>query len=168
MSENLPAHDSEDEGLIEESAPQTPTFFAKNRVLVSIVSLVLVAALGTGIFIASRPSPAQPYLDKVCAAFAGLDIGETSNNEAKALISAQQSNIDLANRLDAEAAIEVDAAFEEFSDFADQVGSTNFSLALAVTLKNYSRLTELLKQIDEDSALGESAVATMDTACGRE
>ncbi len=167
MSEILPGNESSENELTKAVATSEPSFFQKNKLVVMIVSAVLVVALGVGGFILTRPSPAQPYLDKVCEAFNGLKISETSNNEAKALISAQESNVDLANQLDSSASIEVNKAFEEFKTYSEKVSSTNLRFAIAVTLKQLSSLSEISKQIDEDSAYGKSAVALMDTACGR-
>ena len=152
----------------DETTPSAePTFFQKNKLVVSIVSGVAVVALGIGGFLLMRPSPAQPYLDKVCQAFDGLKISDTSNNEAEALISAQESNIDLANQLDPEASIEVNKAFDEFKVYEQKVSTTNMRFAIAVTLRNIAGLSDISKQIDIDSAYGKSAVALMDTACGR-
>jgi hypothetical protein len=96
-----------------------------------------------------------------------LKISETSNTEAKALISAQESNVKLANSLDREASIEVNKAFEDFQTYSQKVSTNNLRFAIAVTLKDFSGLGDISKQIDLDSAYGKSAVELMDTACGR-
>lgn len=167
MSEIIPNNDSSESDVPVGDPVAEPTFFQKNKLVVSIVSGVLIVALGVGGFILTRPSPAQPYLDKICAAFDGLKISETSNNEAKALISAQESNMELANRLDLAASLEVDRAFEDFKTYADKVSTTNMRFAIAVTLNNIASLGDIGKQIDIDSAFGKSAIGLMDTACGR-
>ena len=167
MSEILPNNESAENEIAVETPSAEPSFFQKNKLVVSIVSAVAVVALGVGGFLLLKPSPAQPYLDKVCAAFNGLEISKTSNNEAKALISAHESNIDLANQLDPDASIEVNKAFEEFETYTQKVNTTNLRFAIAVTLRNIASLTEISKQIDIDSAYGKSAVSLMDTACGR-
>ena len=89
MSEIRPNNDSAENEIIAETPSVQPSFFQKNKLLVSIVSAVLVVALGVGGFLLTRPSPAQPYLDKVCQAFNGLQIVKTSYDEAKELISEQ-------------------------------------------------------------------------------
>jgi hypothetical protein len=167
MSEILPNNDSVENEIATEAPSAEPSFFQKNKLVVSVVSAVLVVALGAGGFLLMRPSPAQPYLDKVCAAFNGLKISETSNTEAKALISAQESNVKLANSLDREASIEVNKAFEDFQTYSQKVSTNNLRFAIAVTLKDFSGLGDISKQIDLDSAYGKSAVELMDTACGR-
>lgn len=167
MSEILPNNDSSENDIAVEIASAEASFFQKNKLVLSVVSAVLVVALGIGGFLLLRPSPAQPYLDKVCEAFNGLEISKTSNNEAKELISAQESNMDLANQLDRDASIEVNKAFEEFETYTQKVSTTNLRFAIAVTLKNIASLSEISKQIDIDSAYGKSAVSLMDTACGR-
>ncbi len=167
MSEILPNNDSSENDIAVEIASAKPSFFQKNKLVLSVVSAVLVVALGIGGFLFLRPSPAQPYLDKVCEAFNGLEISKTSNNEAEALISGQESNMDLANQLDREASIEVNKAFEEFETYTQKVSTTNLRFAIAFTLKNIASLSEISKQIDIDSAYGKSAVSLMDTACGR-
>jgi hypothetical protein len=167
MSEILPNNDSAENEITTEAPSAEPSFFQKNKLVVSVVSAVLVVALGAGGFLLMRPSPAQPYLDKVCAAFNGLKISETSNTEAKALISAQESNVKLANSLDREESIGVNKAFEDFQTYSQKVSTTNLRFAIAVTLKDISGLGDISKQIDLDSAYGKSAVELMDTACGR-
>ena len=167
MSEILPNNDSAENEITTETPSTEPSFFQKNKLVVSAVSGVLVVALGVGGFLFLRPSPAQPYLDKVCAAFNGLKISETSNTEAEALISAQESNIELANSLDPDASMQVNEAFEDFKTYEQKVSTTNLRFAIAVTLKNIASLSEISKQIDIDSAYGKSAVESMDTACGR-
>ena len=167
MSEILPSNDSSENNISVGIASPETSFFQKNKLLVSVLSAVLVVALGIGGFLLLRPSPAQPYLDKVCEAFNGLEISKTSNNEAKELLSAQESNMDLANQLDRDASIEVNKAFEEFETYTQKVSTTNLRFAIAVTLKNIASLSEISKQIDIDSAYGKSAVSLMDTACGR-
>ncbi len=167
MSEILPNNDSAENEITTEAPSTEPSFFQKNKIVVSVVSGVLVVALGVGGFLLMRPSPAQPYLDKVCAAFDGLQISETSNTEAEALISAQESNIELANSLDRDASMQVNKAFEDFKSYEQKVSTTNLRFAIAVTLRNIASLSEISKQIDIDSAFGKTAVESMDTACGR-
>lgn len=167
MSDILPNNEPSESATVEEALSQEPSFLQKNKLVVSIVSAVLVIAVGVGGFVLTRPSPAQPYLDKVCAAFDGLKVSETSNNEAKALYSAQKSLLDQAQALDPEASTEVAAAMEQFSQYIDKVSTTNFQIALSMTLKDFTKLTELTAQIDRDSAIGKSAVTQMDAACGR-
>jgi hypothetical protein len=167
MSEILPNNDSVENEIATEAPSAEPSFFQKNKLVVSVVSAVLVVALGAGGFLLMRPSPAQPYLDKVCAAFDGLKISDTSNNEAEALINTQKSNIELANSLDPEASMAVNKAFEEFKTYEQKVSTTNMRFAIAVTLRNIAVLSDISKQIDIDSAFGKSAVQLMDTACGR-
>lgn len=167
MSEILPDNDSVENEITTESPSTEPSFFQKNKLVVSVVSAVLVVALGVGGFLLLRPSPAQPYLDKVCAAFNGLKISETSNTEAESLINAQKSNIELANGLDPDASMQVNKAFEDFKTYEQKVSTTNLRFAIAVTLGQLSGLGDISKQIDIDSAFGKSAVELMDTACGR-
>jgi len=167
MSEILPNNDSAESEVITEAPKAEPSFLQKNKFIVSIVSAVLVVALGVGGFLLTRPSPAQPYLDRVCQAFNGLNINKTSSNQAKALIDVQESNVDLANRLDFSASIEVDKAFEDFKTYTEKFSSTNLRFAIAVTLGQVDRLKDIGKQMDIDTAFGESAIELMDTACGR-
>jgi hypothetical protein len=167
MSEILPNNDSAEIEVITEAPEAEPSFLQKNKLIVLIVSAVLVVALGVGGFLLTRPSPAQPYLDRVCQAFNGLNINKTSSNQAKALIDAQESNVDLANRLDFSASIEVDKAFEDFKTYTEKFSSTNLRFAIAVTLGQVDRLKDIGKQMDIDTAYGESAIELMDTACGR-
>ena len=167
MSEILPNNDSAEIEVITEAPKAEPSFLQKNKLIVSIVSALMVVALGVGGFLLTRPSPAQPYLDRVCQAFNGLNINKTSSNQAKELISVQESNVDLANRLDFSASIEVDKAFEDFKTYTEKFSSTNLRFAIAVTLGQVDRLKDIGKQMDIDTAYGESAIELMDTACGR-
>ena len=167
MSVFDPGSESSDGDLIPAPLQSKPSFFQQNKLPVTIVSAVLVIALGIGGFLMTRPSLAQPYLDNVCEAFNGLDFDERSYNDNKALLEAQTSNLDQAERLDMEASSQVAAALSDFSDYMDQVSTTNFSIALAMTLGDTSRLNELMDQIDRDGEVRDAAVVMMDTACGR-
>jgi hypothetical protein len=167
MSVFEPGSESSDGDLIPAPLQPKPSFFQQNKLPVIIASAVLVVALGIGGFLMTRPSPAQPYLDNICVAFDGLDFDERSYNDNKALLDAQTSNLDQAKQLDMEASSQVDAALSDFSDYMDQVSTTNFSIALAMTLGDSNRLNELIDQIDRDSEVRDAAVAMMDAACGR-
>jgi len=167
MSVFDPGSESSDGDLIPTPLQSKPSFFQQNKLPMTIVSAVLVVALGIGGFLVTRPSPAQPYLDNVCEAFNGLDFDKRSYNDNKALLEAQTSNLDQAERLDMEASSQVAAALSDFSDYMDQVSTTNFSIALAMTLGDTSRLNELMDQIDRDGEVRDAAVVMMDTACGR-
>lgn len=167
MSEILPNSEPAENEVAGETRSAEPSFFQKNKLAVSIVSAVVVVALGVGGFLLMRPSPAQPYLDKVCQAFNGLQIGKTSYDEAKELISEQESNMDLAIALDREASLEVNTAFEDFENYAQRFRSTTVRFAVAVALSELGDLGDISKQMDRDSAFGKSTIALMDTACGR-
>ena len=167
MSEILPNNDSAENEIIAETPSVQPSFFQKNKLLVSIVSAVLVVALGIGGFLLTRPSPAQPYLDKICQAFNGLQIGKTSYDEAKELISEQESNMGLANALDAKASIEVNRAYEDFENYAQKTRTTMIRFAVALALRQLDDVDDISKQMDRDTAYGKSVIALMDTACGR-
>ena len=167
MSVFEPGSESSDGDLIPAPLQSKPSFFQQNKLPVTIVSAVLVLALGIGGFLVTRPSPAQPYLDNVCEAFNGLDFDERSYNDNKALLDAQKSNLDQAQRLDMEASSQVAAALSDFSDYMDQVSTTNFSIALAMTLGDTTRLNQLMDQIDRDGEVRDAAVVMMDAACGR-
>jgi len=167
MSEILPNNDSAESEVITEAPKAEPSFLQKNKLIVSIVSALMVVALGVGGFLLTRPSPAQPYLDRVCQAFDGLNINKTSSNQAKALISVQESNVDLANRLDFSDSIEVDKAFEDFKTYTEKLNATYLRFAIAGTLGRVDLLKDIGKQMDIDTAYGESAIELMDTACGR-
>ena len=54
-----------------------------------------------------------------------------------------------------------------FKTYTEKFSSTNLRCAIAVTLGQVDRLKDIGKQMDIDTAYGESAIELMDTACGR-
>lgn len=167
MTENMPMSETPESELNTELAPSTPTFLQQNKLVLFIVSAVLVVTLGAGAFFIFRPSPAQPYIDKICAAFDGLALDKQSYNENKVLLDAQKLNLEVANELDSKASIEISAGLREFGSYIELVNLRNLRTVVAMQLNDLSALEEVIKQIDEDAEVGKAALGTVDTACGR-
>ncbi len=162
-------YNAQPEGSIEATTETaTPaSFFAskKNQQITAVAAVVAVLLVGFIGFKVLKKSPAVPYLTSACAALNPVIFKETNKNEDEALLNSVESDINTAASLDAAAAAPFKAILSDMQTMIDATDANNMQFAIMLTLKNYSNLAKIQRELDRIIGLGEALEVDIDTAC---
>lgn len=142
-------------------------FFAskRNQQITAVATVILLLIAGLVGYKVFKKSPAFPYLTSVCNTLNPVDFGKQNKAENQALFSSIQSDIEVAANLDAIAAAPFQKISSDLETIMNATDANNMQFALMLTLKTYSNIKSIQRELDRIIKLGETLEGDIDVAC---